>query len=237
VAVFLIGVNDVGLDAVNDYDTSLAPTWVPWRARWSPYDTVLGTHQTPWHSEWVFLTNHSELAGMVENFRRMARAKDAGFAHQEINLTTLATLASDAAQAEAAIGKLQEPLRRYAERVAAIVELCRVNGIEPVFITQPLLVGDAIDPATGVNLATVQVKSGTNGSLSWRVLEMYNDATRRVAGERHVLLVDAAREMPKDSRLYYDFMHFTNEGAVRLGDIVAAGVEPMVTSLTSLTGR
>ena len=232
-AVFLIGVNDVGLDAVNDYDTSLAPTWLPWRERWNPYDTVLAGHRTPWHSGWVFLTNHSELAGMVENFRRMSRAREAGFAHQEIDLTTLPTLASDAGLAEAAVATLQQPLRGYAERVAAIVELCRANGIEPVFITQPVLVGDVIDPATGVNLATVQVKSGRNGSLSWRMQEMYNDVTRRVASERHVTLVDAAREMPKDSRLFYDFMHLTNEGAARLGDIVAAPIE----ALDLLKGR
>jgi lysophospholipase L1-like esterase len=228
VAVFLIGVNDVGLAGVNDYDASLAPSWVPWRERWNPYEAALGIHRTPWRAEWVFLTTHVELAGVIENFRRVARAREAGFTHQEINLTALATLAPDAAYAEATLARLAEPLRAYEGRVAAIVELCRASGIEPVLITQPALFGDAVDPVTGVNLATVQVRTGMNGSLSWRVQEHYNDVTRRVAREQQVLLVDAAGEMPKDSRLFYDFIHLTNDGAARLGDLVAARVGPFV---------
>jgi hypothetical protein len=55
---------------------------------------------------------------------------------------------------------------------------------------------------------------------------MTNDVTRRVAATRQVLLVDLAREMPKDSRFFYDFLHFTNEGAQRVGEIIAADLMP-----------
>jgi hypothetical protein len=34
--------------------------------------------------------------------------------------------------------------------------------------------------------------------------------------------------MPKDSRLYYDFIHLTNDGAIRLGGLVAERVDPFV---------
>ena len=93
-------------------------------------------------------------------------------------------------------------------------------------MTQPALFGDGIDPATGVNLARIQVRGSANGRIWWRVQEMYNDVTRRVAADRHVLLIDAARELPKDSRLFYDLVHFTNEGAARMGEIIAAHLEP-----------
>ena len=104
--------------------------------------------------------------------------------------------------------------------------MCRRNGIDPVFITQPALFGDSVDPVTGVNLGRVQVRGSANGKLWWRVQEMYNDVTRRVAAGQQVLLIDAARELPKDSRLFYDFIHFTNEGAARLGELVGARLEP-----------
>ena len=65
------------------------------------------------------------------------------------------------------------------------------------------------------------------------VQELYNDVTRQVARSDGAFLVDLAHALPKDSRLFYDFMHYTNEGAARLGDIVATHLEPMLRRLRS----
>ena len=213
VAVFLIGVNDIGLDASNPYDSSLTPP------------------RSAARSVAAFVTDHSELAGLAQNLLRVARAQDAGFGHGQIDLTTLAHIDDDAANTAVTIQKYSAALPAYASRVAALVDESRRNGIEPVLVTQPGMYGDAIDPATGVNLATVQVHGAANGRLWWKVQELYNDVTRRTAMDRGVLLVDAARELPKDSRLFYDFIHFTNEGAARLGDIIAAHLEPHLRTL------
>jgi lysophospholipase L1-like esterase len=208
VAVFLVGVNDVGLDSLNSYDGSLLPNRPAWRAAA------------------VFLADHSEVVGLAQNLLRLSRAQKAGFGHSEIDLTKITRLEHDAAVSADTIRRYEPPLRGFGDRLTAIAELCRHNGIDPVFITQPALYGDGIDPETGVNLATLQVRGAANGRLWWNVQEMYNDVTRRVALDRHVLLIDAARELPKDSRLFYDFIHFTNEGAARLGEIVASHLEP-----------
>jgi hypothetical protein len=95
-----------------------------------------------------------------------------------------------------------------------------------VFVTQPALYGAAIDPETGIDLAKVDVNGRENGALAWRLLEMYNDVTRRVASAKDLWLIDLAREMPKDSRLFYDFLHYTNAGAARVGEIVAIHLDP-----------
>ena len=216
VAVFLIGANDIGLDASNPYDTSLAP------------------QRSALRSVAAFFTDHSELAGLAQNLIRVARARDAGFGHGQVDLTTIRHLEHDAANSAATLRKFSEPLPAYASRVAAIVDEARRNGIEPVLVTQPGVYGDAVDPATGVDLSTIQVRGAANGRLWWQVQELYNDVTRRTAAERGVLLIDAAREMPKDSRLFYDFMHFTNDGALRLGDIVATGLLPKLSAISSV---
>jgi hypothetical protein len=65
------------------------------------------------------------------------------------------------------------------------------------------------------------------------VQELYNDVTRQTARARGIVLVDAARELPKDSRLFYDFMHFTNEGAAKLGDLVADGMESRLRAIST----
>ena len=99
-------------------------------------------------------------------------------------------------------------------------QLCRANQIEPIFITQPALFGETVDPATGVDLATVQVNGRGNGAVEWTLLERYNDVTRRIGHEAGILVIDLAREMPKDLRLFYDFLHYTNDGSVVVGDTV-----------------
>jgi lysophospholipase L1-like esterase len=210
VAVFLIGANDIGLDAGNPYDTALTP----------PRSRV--------RSIASFLTDHLELAGLAQNLVRVARTHEDGFGHGQIDVRTLTRLEDNPDETRVTLAKYSAPLPSFAERVAALVEECRRHGIEPVLVTQPWLNGEAIDPSTGVDLALVQVRGAANGRLWWRVQELYNDVTRRVAKDRGVLLVDAAREMPKDSRLFYDFMHYTNDGAAALGAIVASHLEPFL---------
>jgi lysophospholipase L1-like esterase len=207
VAVFLIGVNDIGLQASNPYDTALTP----------PSSAL--------RSAAVFVRDHSELAALGQNLFRVARAKEEGFGHGQIDVRALPHLEHDDASTRATIAKFSAALPSFASRVAAIVDECRSHGIEPVLVTQPGLYGDTADPATGVDLSTLQVQGAANGKLWWRVQELYNDVTRATARTRGVVLVDAARELPKDSRLFYDFMHFTNEGAAQLGDLVASGME------------
>jgi hypothetical protein len=215
VAVFLIGVNDIGLDASNPYDTALTP----------PSSRLRSTA--------VFVRDHSELVALAQNLFRAARAKEAGFGHGQIDLRTIPHLEHNEADTQATIAKFSVQLPSFASRVAAIVDECRSHGIEPILVTQPGLYGDAVDPATGVDLSTLQVKGAANGRLWWRVQELYNDVTRQTARARGIVLVDAARELPKDSRLFYDFMHFTNEGAAKLGDLVADGMESRLRAIST----
>ena len=72
----------------------------------------------------------------------------------------------------------------------------------------------------------MKVNGRGNGHLEWRLLEMVNDETRRVAAEQGILLIDLARELPKDSKYFYDYLHFTNDGATRVGEIAAAQLGP-----------
>jgi len=219
VAVFLVGVNDVEREDLTTFDQSLIPK------------------RTAWQRAGVFLEDHSEVVGLGHDFLRMARTSYRGYGHSELDLMKAVHVGDEEKTTAATLARQETPVRRYAERLAAIVELCRANGIEPVFVTQPVLYGDATDPTTGVDLAAIQVRGAINGRLAWRVLELYNDALRRVALDRRVLLVEAAHEMPKDSRLYYDLMHFTNDGAARLATIVGDRLEPYLKTHTELVER
>lgn len=210
VVLFLIGINDMGLARDNRYDEKLAPA--------SGVLRRIG----------AFATAHIELLGIAQNLWRAARARQQGFGHTEIALDAWPVLPMDQAAMAARVREYEPTLDAYARRLEHIIETCRRAGIEPVFVTQPALFGDGVDPTTGVDLASLDVYGRGSGELEWRLLELTNGATRRVAVSRDVLVVDLARELPKDSRLYYDLMHFSNAGAARVGDIVAARLEPFL---------
>jgi len=231
VAVFLVGMNDVAIETVNKWDDSIAPSWIPWRQRWNAYETFM--HETPWHAEWNFLTEHSEIFAIVESWRRMSRAREAAVIHDEWDLPSRPHLAVDPKAVETAVAGVSAGLEPYANRLREIVSITRSQGILSVFLTQPALIGNEtdVDPATGVNLGTILARPGESGVVAWRRLELYNDVTRRVAREAGVTLIDLARMMPKDSRLFYDLGHYTNDGAMRVGDIVADALLPVLGSV------
>jgi lysophospholipase L1-like esterase len=62
--------------------------------------------------------------------------------------------------------------------------------------------------------------------MAWTILELYNAELRRVAREQGVPLIDLAQELPRSTRLFYDAMHFTREGAEELARLVAARLCP-----------
>ena len=64
--------------------------------------------------------------------------------------------------------------------------------------------------------------NGMSGSTRWKLLELYNDVTRKVAREQELLLIDLAGKMSKSSRYYYDYHHFTNDGADVVADLIRA---------------
>jgi lysophospholipase L1-like esterase len=119
-------------------------------------------------------------------------------------------------------------LKSYVIRLINLIELSRENNIEPVLITQPYLLGKGIDDRTGVDLATVDAHSSGNGKMAWEILELYNDVVRQVAQDHQVLIIDLARELPKSSRNFYDFFHYTNEGSAEIANIIYQHLNPFL---------
>ncbi len=51
-------------------------------------------------------------------------------------------------------------------------------------------------------------------------IEEYNDEIRNMRSNG-VAVIDLASAMPKDSKYYYDFMHYTNAGAEKVASIIS----------------
>lgn len=216
VLIFLVGINDIGVGEAREYDTRLKTL------NFRSLERMLAS-----------LANYSELAAASLNIYRYyfpksvmaVAARDMG----EIDLKSYSNLEVTIDRKQAIKQLHQEKyLKPFGERIQELITLSREHGMEPVFLTQPVLYGPGVDDLTGINLAALRVANDLNGDLGWEVLELYNDVVRQRGREAGVLVIDLAREMPKNSAYYYDLMHYTNAGAALVADIVAAQLTPFL---------
>lgn len=205
VTLYLIGVNDMFADEPRGFDKVA-------------------------QNRWAALADRSELAATLLNldrWRRTKRLEDLGSMPKPVALRDRPSRPVPPAVADRLWKEQDRRLVAFRERLEQLVVLNRQHGMEPVLITQPTLLG-GVDPRTGIDTRPMEVElwEKLDGALAWRLLERYNDVTRQVGKERGVLTIDLAHALPKDSTFFYDFFHFTNQGADRVGEIVHDGLAP-----------
>ena len=202
-ALFLVGVNDVGRDDLGHFELQHIKGRID-------AQSIRGLVKS--------MSSYSETFALLLNLYRYHRALTTGLSHQEVDLTKLEMAPATASNFRESPGSYKN-LKSYETRLVRLINLTRENKIDPVLITQPALYGGGIDDVTGIDLGRIK-KDNTDGKASWDLLELYNEVTRRVGQKENVLVVDLARELPKSSWHFYDFLHFTNEGSTKVGDIV-----------------
>lgn len=177
------------------------------------------------------LARHSAIVANALDVRRHLEARELALGYREVDLAQTPQMEADRPRAQALVERHREKsVPAYRSRVRELVRLSRAHGIEPVLLTQPALYGGEKDDVTGVSLRWIEVdpKQRIHGGLAWRLLEEYNDVVREVGAAEDVLVVDLARELPKSSRLFYDFVHFADEGARQVADITARALCPLL---------
>lgn len=214
VALFLVGANDVARSTM---------------AEWDAENVKSGLQLDSPQAFIKSLSAYSEVTALALNMYRSYTAYKAGLIHQQIDFKQQGYLDIPVEEQEKYLAENASPayLKDYQTRLRKVVETCRTAGIEPVLITQPLLVGFGIDDVTGVDLARVKAYGPRqSGKMYWDVVETYNDVTRRLGQENNVQVIDLARQMPKSSRYFYDFIHYTPEGAQVIADILDRSLCP-----------
>lgn len=109
---------------------------------------------------------------------------------------------------------------KYAESVMSLINICKKNGVKPIFITQPLLFGEGIDPNSGIDLGSYEIYN-MSGVQYFQKLEIYNQTLREICKEQNLKCIDLAKLLPKDSKYFFDDMHFSDAGCEKVSEIIA----------------
>lgn len=197
--VYLIGVNEIG------------------RADLHQDDMALMKNQSFSILDW--LKKNSEIALLANNLRRSLLAYQIDLGHGNLDLKKAEHKVLDSLEVAKEVAHHQVFLADYEKRLTQLVEDTKKYNIQPILLSQPLLFGEGTDDVTDVNLETIQTRF-QNGKAYWQVLEAYNNVSRKVAIEQNIIFLDLAYHLPKSSLYFYDGMHFTNEGAMAISDIL-----------------
>jgi lysophospholipase L1-like esterase len=214
IALFLVGANDVARGTI---------------AEWDAENVRSGLQFSSGKAFIKSLSAYSEVAALALNMYRSYTAYKAGLIHQQIDFNQQGYLDIPEEEQKKYLAENANStfLHDYHARLKKIVETCRRAGIEPVLVTQPLLVGFGTDDITGLDLARIKAYGPRQtGKMYWDVVETYNDVVRRLGQEYGVQIVDLARQMPKSSRYFYDFIHYTPEGAKVIAEIIDRSLCP-----------
>jgi lysophospholipase L1-like esterase len=171
------------------------------------------------------VSGYSETASLLLNFYRHYRAKTIGLSHGEVDLKKMEYLELSERTRTVALQQTEKYIKYYKARLSRTIQIAKDNGIKPVFISQPALFGYEIDDLTGVDLAKIRV-GDINGGILWDAIQMYNEATKQIGRNENILVIDLSKELSKNSGYFYDFFHFTNEGAEKVGNIVYKHLSP-----------
>ena len=167
------------------------------------------------------LSNRSEVAELGLTLYRSFRAWSVGLNYGNSDWTDLSEGEAIPADGEAKLAAARAMQSAYAGRLQLLISLLRDAGTRPVFMTQPTVAGMARDPTTGKDLSRVQ-----DGLFWYKSLETFNDTMRQVASAEHAYLIDLEHAMPKDTKYYWDPIHYTDAGAAKVAEVAAAGLLP-----------
>lgn len=131
-----------------------------------------------------------------------------------------------------ALPDLADGLEDFASQLRKIAAHGKAKEIPIVFLTQPGLWHDEMP----VELSRLLWfgKSGTSGQGNLplyystaalaKALDLYNQAILRVCRETDAYCIDIAKHIPKDTRAFYDDVHFNENGALMVAELVADGL-------------
>jgi len=199
VIIFLLGINEFGRDDLVEYGQAQSS------------NLFLKFKN--------FLRKNSEVVSFMLNLSRLFMAQRLEIRHGNLDFKNLDTMeVSEEDRIEIIEKHEKQYLPTFKNRLREIIDVSGENNILPIFITQPTLLG-GIDKSTGVDLTRVKF-THLNGKVFWEILELYNNTIRDIGDTNYTLVIDLADELPKDTLYFYDFFHFTEEGAEQASKII-----------------
>lgn len=116
---------------------------------------------------------------------------------------------------------LKTPAKYYSENLQEIIKLTKENNIKLLLLTQPVIYKDGL--STRLDKLLMCILCGkmrfSPGEME-QAMEAFNNALKEEAERGGADLIDLAKMLPKTTKVFYDDMHYNNNGALKIADIL-----------------
>lgn len=130
----------------------------------------------------------------------------------------------------------KQPAEDYRRDLDRLADLCDRHQMACMLMTQPHAYRPGSLPAeleATLWMTPPFADYGLELASMAHVAQLYNGYLLGFAARRNLASCDLAADMPPDPQLFYDDMHYTDEGARRVAGIVSRCVEPVVRALVA----
>ncbi len=110
----------------------------------------------------------------------------------------------------------------FEANLRSFIAVCRTRNIEPALMTQFNLLTEKPHKAITKAMKKLREDWGVDYAAYKRIYDRFNEATRKVAREHHVFLIDLDVLVPKEKKYFIDVVHLNTEGSKLVADIVAS---------------
>ena len=163
------------------------------------------------------------LRKLKDRYLLRSRQKQVGGQHQEKGCEGLKEVRAKRQAGKPYIEELpdmSDGLREYRNNLIYISEQCKKRNVRLILITQATMWSEDVS----IELQDLWWFLQSDGpryygpAAAAKGIKMYNDVTLDVCRAENIECIDIAKTFPKDTSVFYDDLHFNEQGAQRVAD-------------------
>ncbi len=225
--IILVGVNDLIRRLIDDkrYDPYFLEHYEYWKHR-----IIRGAFsETPYYKgKYRFRSGYydesaigSVIKQAVDIYTRRKMIQDEA-GNMFVNLRNLRKEAREIVED---LPDLSSGLQEYKKNIDTIIDIAQSRSVRIIFITQPSLWKK--DMNTEENnliwygwIDSQKSKRYYSVSALMRGMQAYNNTLLEICRTRGIECIDLAKELPKNSTIFYDDVHFTDKGSLMAAEAI-----------------
>ncbi len=116
---------------------------------------------------------------------------------------------------------MQPRLSEYANRLRVLIQMTKKNGAKAIFVSQPFRkCRNTQEGLEGDSKISHYDNYKFNGLDFYYMMKRLDAVTKMVAKENDVLFIDLASKIELDDDDFYDFIHMTPQGTLKVGELL-----------------
>ncbi len=117
-------------------------------------------------------------------------------------------------------------VKQFEMNLQTFIYACQVRGITPVLMTMASRMKEKPDPVIAGGFQDMEPMIGYREFKE--LFDSFNETIRGLARQNGILLIDLARQIPPEKEYMYDVVHYTDQGSVRVAEILQEQLRPVI---------